>query len=151
MAYCTQTGDTAGDIAPAKISIDQLKQLTSEDGLTVVQSVVDGAIAEADSDIDSYAGRRYVVPFNPVPAKVKQLSVAIAVYKLYEKRIGVLGGEISESIRDMYDHAMAFLKDVAKGNAVIDGAVMPTENTKRTGGSFSANDRVFGKDSMDQL
>jgi phage gp36-like protein len=146
MAYCAQA-----DISPGKLSTTQLKKLTSEDGLTVVDAVVTQAIAEADSDIDSYGGRRYVVPFSPVPAKVKQLSVAIAVYKLHEKRIAVFAGEIPKSIRDMYDDAIAFLKDVSKGNAVIDGAVTPSENTKRTGGSFSANDRVFGKDSLDLL
>lgn len=151
MGYCTQAGSAAGDIAPVKISIDQLMQLTSEDGLSVVQSVVDAAIAEADSDIDSYAGRRYVVPFTTVPAKVKQLSVAITIYKLSEKRIGVFGGEIPKSTRDMYEDAIAFLKDVAKGNAVIDGAVAPAANPSRTGGSFSANDRVFSKDSLDKL
>jgi len=150
MPYCTQSGSNAGDIAPAKISVDQLKQLTSEDGLSVVQSVVDAAIAEADSDIDSYAGRRYTVPFTTVPAKVKQLSVAISVYKLHEKRIQNLG-EMPKSIRDMYDDAIGFLKDVAKGNAVIDGAVVPSDNIKRTGGTFHANDRIFSKDSMDNL
>jgi phage gp36-like protein len=151
MAYCTQTGDTAGDIAPAKISIVQLKKLTSEDGTSVVQSVVDAAIADAGADIDSYAGRRYVVPFSPVPAKVKQLAVALAVYNLHEKRLAVFGGKIPESIRAMYDDAIAFLKDVAKGLAVIDGAVTPTASTARTGGSFQANDRTFTKDSMDDL
>ena len=151
MGYCTQTGSAAGDIAPVKISVDQLMQLTSEDGLSVVQTVVDAAIAEADSDIDSYAGRRYVVPFTTVPAKVKQLSVAIAIYKLHEKRIGTFAGDIPTSIRNMYEDAIAFLKDVAKGNAVIDGAVTPTVNTKRTGGKFTSNPRVFSKDSLDKL
>lgn len=151
MAYCTQNGSNAGDIAPAKISIEQLKKLTSEDGLSVVQSVVDAAIAEADSDVDSYGGRRYTVPFNPVPAKVKQLSVAIAVYKLYEKKIGAIGGVIPESVRDMYDDAIGFLKDVAKANAVIDGAVTPAENTKRTGGFVKNSTRVFSQESLDKL
>lgn len=151
MAYCIQNGSNAGDIAPAKISIDQLKQITSEDSLSVVQGVVDAAIAEADSDIDSYAGRRYAVPFNPVPAKVKQLSVAIAVYKLFEKRINQLGGEIPESTRDMYDDAMSFLKDVSKGNAVIDGAISPPANTKNTGGYVQNSTRVFGQESLDKL
>jgi phage gp36-like protein len=146
MAYCTQS-----DISPGKLSTVQLKKLTSEDGQSVVDAVVTQAISEADSDIDSYAGRRYVVPMSPVPAKVKQLSVAIAVYKLHEKRIAVFGGTIPESIRAMFDDAIAFLKDVAKGIAVIDGAIVPTGNADRTGGSFSASDRVFGKDSLDSL
>ena len=150
MGYCTQNGSNAGDISPSKLAVTRLQQLTSEDGLSVVQSVIDQVISEADSDIDSYAGKKYVVPFNPVPAKVKNLSVAIAVYKLHEKRIDALV-EIPKSIRDMYDDAINFLKDVAKGVAVIDGAVSPSANPKTTGGSFNANPRIFGKDSIDRL
>lgn len=154
MAYCTQDGDTPGDIAPSKITISKLTQLTcdeSVDATAIVQSAIDDAIAGADADIDSYAGRKYPVPFDPVPAKIKQLSVALAVYNLHEKRIDVLGGEIPKSIRDMRDDAIAFLKDVAKGVAVIDGAVKPTLNTQRTGGSFHSHRRTFGKHSMDKL
>ena len=151
MPYSTQNGATDGDIAPGRISVDQLKQLTSEDGLTVVQKVVDDAIADADADVDSYCGRRYTVPFNPVPGKVKSLSADLAVYNLFEKRAMQTGGEVPPAYRKTYEDAISFLKDVANGKAVIDGAVVPPENPKRTGGSFNANDRVFSKDSLDKL
>jgi phage gp36-like protein len=149
--YCTQNGSTDGDICPARVSLYQLQRLTSEAGDAIIQSVIDKAIEAADDEINSYCGKKYVVPFDPVPTRVKNLSADIAVYKLYLKRTQALGGEVLKSIRDSYTDAIAFLKDVAAGRAVIDGAVKPTVNTTRTGGSFHANDRVFGKDSLDQL
>jgi phage gp36-like protein len=154
MSYCIQNGDTPGDIAPSLITMAKLTRLTCDEAVdktAIVQDAIDGAIAAGDGDIDSYGGRVYVVPFNPVPDKVKQLSRRLAVFYLHQKRIDVLGGEIPKSIQDMYDSGIAFLKDVAKGVAVIDGAVKPTVNTARTGGSFNANPRVFGKSSLDQL
>lgn len=146
MPYSTQA-----DISPAKLSTDQLKQLTSEDGQSIVSAVIDQVIAEADADIDSYAGRKYVVPFNPVMAKVKQLSVAIACYKLFEKRGQLFAGEIPKVYRDMYEDAMMFLKDIALGKAVIAGAVIATTNPNTPGGSFNSNDRVFTNDELKSL
>jgi len=146
MAYSTQS-----DISPAKLSTEQLKQLTSEDGLSIVASVVTQAIEEADAEIDSYAGRRYVVPMLPVPAKVKQLSVAIAVFKLFEKRASTFAGEIPNAYRAMYDDAMRFLRDVASGKANIEGATPLSQTHSPHGGSFHSNERVFTKDSLDIL
>lgn len=151
MPYSIQTGTTEGDIATARISVEQLKQLTSEDGASVVQAVVDAAIADADALIDSYCGKQYVVPFNPVPTRVKALSADIATFHLFKKRAMLFVGEIPEAYRDMYDDAIAFLKDVATGKAVIDGAIKPTVNTARTGGSFQSDERTFTKDALDKL
>jgi phage gp36-like protein len=154
MGYCTQNGDTPGDIAPTLISIEQLTQLTCDetvDPAVIVQQPIDDAIADADSTVDSYAGRIYAVPFNPVPAKVKQLSRVISTYNLFARRQQVFAGKLPEAIGKMYDDAIAFLKDVSKGVAVIDGAVKPAVNTTRTGGSFHSHKRKFDQHHMDKL
>lgn len=151
MGYCVQNGSDDGDIAPARISVEQLKQLTSEDGMSVVQKVIDAAINEADSDIDGYAAKRYVVPFSPVPSKVKNLSADLATFNLFKKRAILFGGEIPKAYRDMRDDAANFLKDVSTGKALLDGAVMPTENAKRIGGSFQTGKRVFAPGSVNKL
>lgn len=154
MSYCTQTYNAAGDIAPSRISLERLLQLISEgedDDPEALQNVVDQAIEDADSTVDGYSSKVYTVPFNPVPAKVKSLSVDISVYNLFSKRVDASGGEVLEGVKKRYDDAIAFLKDVAKGNARIDGAIVPTTNTKTTGGKFSSNPRVFSKEGLDQL
>lgn len=140
MAYCTKT-----DILK-KITDGELAMLTSETGVTD-DTVVAECIAEADGEIDSYAGRQYVVPMSPVPDRVRNLSIDISIFKAAARRAFKLGA-INDSIRGLYDDAIAFLKDVAAGRAVIDGAVKPSQNTERTGGFSSANDRTFTPDSL---
>jgi len=149
--YCTQAGSADGDIAPVRISLEQLRQLTGDSDTIVIQSVVDSAIRDADDMINSYCGRKYVVPFDPIPSRIRNLSSALATFNLFEKRLSNTGGDVPDGIRKMYDNAVSFLKDVAAGRAVIDGAVTPTVNTNRSGGSFHANDRIFDADSMGHL
>lgn len=142
--YCTKT-----DILK-HLSEDELVQLTADTGSSVDDAVVTEQIEGADSEIDSYTAKRYVVPMSPVPARIKNLSVIISIYKLHSRRSGKIGA-VNEAIRTDYEDAIAFLKDVAKGTAAIDGAVTPTANSKTTGGSFKAGDRVFTDESMRNL
>ena len=79
MAY-----STLNDIED-QISEEKLAELTSDDGDPVDETVVTKAIVDADSTIDSYISKAYSVPvmIMPVPPKLNQLSVTIAVYKLF--------------------------------------------------------------------
>jgi phage gp36-like protein len=79
---------------------------------------------------------------------VKDLSRKFAAFNLFDRRASI---GIPENVRKWFEDGIAFLKDVAKGTASIDGAIEPTSNPKTTGGSFNANDRIFGKDSLDSL
>lgn len=151
MGYCTQSGSSDGDLSPSRISLTQLQQLTSEDGASVVQSVIDSAISDADELINSYCAKKYTVPFNPVPSRIANLSADLAKFYLYKKRSDVFGGEAPKAIRDLYDDSLNFLKDVAIGKAVIEGAVIPPANPITTGGSFHSNKRVFTKHDLDKL
>lgn len=138
--YCTQD-----DIVPAKLSEAKLSQLTCDTVDEIDDDVVDDAIKAADGEINSYCGKRYVVPFEPVPSRIKTLCVNIAVYKLYERRINETAGEIPKSVRDMYTDGISFLKLVAAGQAIIDGYVKPAPDTTNTGGYFHANKRIDWK------
>lgn len=144
MAYSTKA-----DILN-QMSDDELSQLSSEQGDFVDDVVVMAAIADADSVIDSYVGRVYLVPVTPTPPRLKNISALIAVYNLHSRRSGKLGG-INEAVRTSYEDCMSYLKDISTGKAVLDGAVTPTKNPAQGGGSFSANDPVFSKDSLDSL
>ena len=110
MAYCTQ--------ADIEVLIPQLElaQITTESGDTADTVVVADAIAAADAEIDAYCGKQYTVPFAPVPARVKSLSVDMSIYHLYSRR------SVAPEIRRIkYEDAVKFLKDVAKGLAVLGG------------------------------
>jgi phage gp36-like protein len=111
MAYCTQ------DDLLRMIPLAELAELTAEAGDIPDSSVVADAIAKADAEIDSYLGVRYQVPLSPVPARVKALSVDMAIFHLYSRR-----SVIPAARRQQYETALAFLEQVAKSQAVVEGA-----------------------------
>jgi len=123
---------------------DILIQLTDDvDAGVVDDDAVTRAIADADSEIDAYCGKRYSVPFSTVPPRVRKLSVDIAIYDLYARRKGA-----PEDRKTRYENAIRFLKDVAKGVATLgeddpDGS--PAEaNTP----DIDQSDRIFTRDKM---
>jgi phage gp36-like protein len=113
-----------------KINPSELDNLTGSD-----DSNLDAAISSSDSLIDSYLTNAVeTLPLNPVPDMIKQISYDIAVFYLHDRIQYV---DIPDWIRDKYDAAINFLKDVSKGIANIPGlpadetseAVQSTENT----------------------
>jgi phage gp36-like protein len=147
MSYCTQNGVTSGDIMPARISEAQLLNLTSETDVAqdIDQAVIDDAIESADAIIDSYCAVKYPVPFTDVPKRVKNLSADIATFNLFQKRSSSLG--MPESVRQAYEDAISFLKDVSKGLASLGSEPAPG-NTAVTTVKVKSNARVFTKDSL---
>jgi len=113
MAYSVQS-DLAKLITPA-----QLAQLTDDDGDGYADTpVISEGIAEADAEIDSYLGSRYTVPVPaPVPALLRNFSVAIALWKLYSRR-----GLSNDARRQAYQDAIAHLKLLADGRAQLPAA-----------------------------
>lgn len=106
MAY-----STLQDIKKA-IPEDTLMQLTDDEGTgSVNASRVAEAIASADATIDSYCASRYAVPFGTVPAVVKKISVDLAIYDLYSRRVE----EIPAARADRYKNAIRLLEGIAKG------------------------------------
>jgi phage gp36-like protein len=141
MAYTTQT-----NIEEA-ITEATLIQLTDDEGDgEVVTAIVTDAIEKADSYIDGYIGQKYSAPLSAPTPLVTTLSTAIAIYFLYKRRVLI---EVPQHIRDGYDDAIVFLKDVAKGLATlgIDPAPTPSSGlgaaTNKT-----TNDRVFTRNTM---
>lgn len=148
MSYSTKS-DFLG-----RFTDSELIQLTSDTAATTGDAEVDtkftAARDEADAEIDSYVGRRYVTPVSPAPARLKNLSIIITRKNLWSRRSRDLGA-INETAREEYDDAISFLKDVAAGKAVLDGATTLTQNPQTSGGSVKAADRTFTPDSMSGL
>ncbi|MEW6060362.1 MAG: DUF1320 domain-containing protein [Bacteroidota bacterium] len=143
MSYCTQNINSAGDIAPNRISFEQMNQLTNdEESGSNPQAVLDAANRDAATEIDGYC-KRYVTPFNPVPDRIKSLAVDIVVHNLYKKR----PSNEPEAVRKHYEDAIAFLKLVSLGRAEIPGAVEKVNSNSSvptTGGYVKQQDSVFG-------
>lgn len=141
MAYCTQAD--IEKLLPA----DELAQITADSGDLPDADIVTEAIVKADAEIDAYCGKQYAVPFIPVPGRIEALSVDMAIYHLFSRRS--LAPEIR---RQKYEDAVAFLKDVSRGLAVIGSTDSPPTST---GGSsevkFDSQDRVFSRSTLRDL
>ncbi len=111
MAYSTESN------LLERITEQDLIQLTDDNNLGQVDSAkVTAAIASADGTIDSYAGGRNNLPLvsNEI---VENLSVALALYRLYSRR-----GVVPEVVKDDRDNAISHLKAVSAGKASLNQA-----------------------------
>ncbi len=137
MPYCAQQ-DIENDITQKTVL-----QLTDDTGAGSVNATyVDKAITEADAVIDSYCGSRYAVPFASVPERIKQLSIDIAIYHLFARR-----GKVPELRETIYNNAVSFLKDVARGTATLGKQPAPAA-TPEGGAKFTGPDRVFDREKL---
>ena len=141
MPYCTK------DDLLKKRSQDELIQLTDDEGTGfIVDSIIMKNISEADGEIDSYCKKKYNLPFNPVPEIINKLSVDIAIYNLYSRRQDLT----NEVVIKRYDDAIKFLKDIARGLVEISAESPPAAASGQVG-EFTANERIFKRDKMNDL
>lgn len=107
-----------------EVEIAELTDL--EDRETVVDSVVNTAIADASEEIDSYLAARYAVPITSgIPAVLTAKAADIARYRLYDDHP-------TENVRKRYEDAVAWLKLVAMGTVRL--PVAAPETTALTSG-----------------
>jgi len=122
---------------------EELAQITTESGDDPDPAIVAEAISQADAEIDSYLGRRYQVPLSPVPPRVKALSVDLAIYHLYSRR------SVAPPVRRQnYEAAVAFLKQVAAGQAVVEISGGEPPGVNRDLGELTSATRVFKRDTL---
>src|SRR3989304_6022294 len=113
MAYCTHA-----DLLQ-RLSEQDLIDLTDKTGTGELDSDAEArAIADADAEIDSYCGSNYTVPFSPVPAMIRKISVDIAIYDLYGLNPTQ---KLPDDIKARYEKAIRFLKDVGNGRGTFAG------------------------------
>ncbi len=137
MAYCTQN-----DLL-IMIPLKELAELTTDSGDTPDIQVVDEAINRADGEIDAYLGTRYALPLTPAPDQVKGLSIDMALYHLYSRR------SVAPPVRrQKYEAALSFLKQVAAGEAVVEGASGLLPETAQVESEFASAPRIFSRDSQ---
>jgi phage gp36-like protein len=113
MAYATKA-----DLMPRRLSNAELIQLTDDSSSGKINdAVVDAELTEASAKVDSYCRQRYQVPLQ-ASDQIKGLTLDIASYLLFLRK-----RRVPEEIRQAFDDAIAFLKDVAAGKASLDQPV----------------------------
>jgi len=126
-----------------KVSEDELLRLTDEHELEAInQAIVDSAIEDAGVEIDSYLGKRFSLPLNPVPAIVPNLAKNIAIYNLY----GLSLEGPSEHWESRYKNSVALLTKIAAGSISL-GNEDPEEGSDDEV-QLSGPDRIFSRASM---
>ena len=141
MAYALQS-----DLVPLRITQSELTQLTVDvpSGIpatdaAVTASIASAVLAEASGMVDSYCRARYATPLQP-SQMVTARTLDIAVYLLFSRRRG--GLQPTELVRQRYEDAVAFLKDVAACKASLDQpAAQQVAQSSAAGPEISDRDR----------
>ena len=121
---------------------DELIQLTDRANIGVIDAtVVARALGDADAEINGYLAAQYALPLASVPAVLVRLACDIARYQISADRV-------TESVRDRYKDAVAFLKSLSKGEAQLGVATGQPVQPTISGVAFTGPDRVFSRNKL---
>lgn len=126
MPYCVQA-----DVQNAAGGEKRLKQLADWDNNAAIDAaVITDAIAAADALIDSFASKRFTVPFNPVPEIIKRTSAELAMLHIARNR-----GGLSDAMQKRWDELAGtergregWLYQLATGVVTPGGDPLPTKH-----------------------
>ncbi|PKL41763.1 MAG: DUF1320 domain-containing protein, partial [Candidatus Riflebacteria bacterium HGW-Riflebacteria-2] len=91
----------------------ELIQLTDRSEVptgTYDSDLIEQALSDAEAEINAYLASRYALPLAEVPETLVRLTCNIARYQLY-------GSSLTEEVTKRYNDAIAFLKNVSRGDA----------------------------------
>jgi len=125
-------------------------QLTDDSaGTTIDSAIVSRAIADADTEIDTYLRGKHTVPLTTVPDSVRKWSVILSIWYLYARRIDLA---IPDTLEKDYDRVVSNLKGVRDNKLMIDDAASDANTagyykTNKTSSSriFTTNDSETGR------
>jgi phage gp36-like protein len=131
------------DLSPRRISASELVQLTDDtnSGSTNDQVITD-VLTEASALIESYCRVRYTVPLQ-ASDQVKGLCLTLAEYYLYLRR-----KRVKDDVRQSYEDAIAFLKDVSSGKAGLDQPATATPQTSGGDVQVTSVEERFSDDNL---
>ncbi|WP_051554371.1 gp436 family protein [Desulfobulbus elongatus] len=128
---------------PAQTLID----LTDDAGADQVdQGVIDRAVADADTEIDSYLAGRYRVPVAPVPDLLRRLSLDLAVEILYGRRPDI---DVPKSVASAAQNARSLLRRIAAKEAHLPGvSEADASGSSNAGAMFIGPGRLFTRSAL---
>ncbi len=102
---------------------EELIQITDLDHTQMIgQTILNQAIADAESEINSYLRLRYALPLLVIPPELVSVACDITRYRLM--RDGA-----SDAVTKRYELAVSFLKNLSIGRAVLPKEVNDTTTT----------------------
>lgn len=112
-----------------------------------VGPIIEGAIEDADGEIDGYLAKRYAVPILPTPKIINKFSKDIAVYNLFS-RVGIDENSEEKNYLNRYNAAIKFLTLVAEGKVSLGAETDNPATAAATGFSVKSNSRIFTRDRL---
>lgn len=107
-------------------------------------TVTDDAARSAAAIIDGVIRAKYSLPLDSTPDILREISIALAIYDLYRRR---MGAEVPKAIREERDHAMSLLDHIASGTV----ALFETDRSGQCVTNKDADDRVFSDEVLLQM
>lgn len=104
-----------------RFGYQELMELTDRGRTGIIDAdVIDGALRDADAEINSFLASRYTLPLTQTSQELVRLSCDITRYRLFDIRA-------TDAVKARYDDAIKKLRDVARGVASlgIDQASQP--------------------------
>ncbi len=142
MNYCTYE-DIKGHVPEARL-VEVTDDLSPNATGTVNVEIVEKAIKESSTLIDSYVRKRFPRPFQSVPEVLRMVCIDLSIYNLYER---VTELNITDGMKLRYDNAIKLLIRIADGEQDI--GVDPDEPVVESG--FSVASKVNGGPAMFSL
>ena len=140
--------DVTVDMIKLVFSAGDLSNLTSDQAAAATKSAatITKALDRANGEVDGFCGKRYQVPFSPLPDFVKALALDIAVYNIFSRR-----EMIPENRKTRRDNAVKNLEQIAKGLVTLgvpDSTPAPETFSSATPAVVSAGSRQFSRNSL---
>lgn len=134
---------TDKDYFLTKIKESDLDGLLKDDDGEVQEDYLTDAIATADEMIDSYLKAVVTsgLPLDEPGRMIKQCSYNIAMFYLHDR---IQYNDIPDKIKENYDSAVKWLKDIKNGNVDI-GIKSGTDEAKTSGIFFSGEENIFSR------
>lgn len=108
-------------------------------------TAIEQALEQADEEIDSFIGRRYVLPLPTVPGMLNKVAMTIAFYWLSDR-----DQQATDLVEKRYEMALTTLREIANGRRELG---LPTVDTPEEGSVgkvelVQTNERLFTRDTL---
>lgn len=141
-------GDSIADPRPddvALVEVDGLLYLYSgQSWSSLATPKITQALQDASALADTYLRARYALPLAGMPRALVLAVCDIARYYLYEDAV-------TDMVKNRYDQAIAWLKQVAGGSVSLDGAEAAQAQAGRGSAVLTGPGRVFSRDSLGEF
>jgi phage gp36-like protein len=122
-----------------------LIQLSDPLAQTLQTAVLQKALDDADSEIDSYLVSRYALPFANPPAVLVRVACELAIFHLQTLRSL---GDLEDS-RARYRHDLEFLRGVNAGHYLLGEGASAAPQATATSIAIRSQDRVLTNELLD--